>query len=125
MRRIDRGRVGNVLGIIWAVLTIMFVAAAAKCEEFRILAHPRVTHRGNQVHLRVTVEDGNTCYSIRWIWPDGTESFNESDCDSNDIPKFQSWNKYIALPTGEWDIHANVELSKKVVKKLSVTIHVN
>lgn len=68
------------------------------------------------------------CPGVRWTWPNGTESFEESDCapwdQKDDFPR--RWSRRACLPSSPVPMRVEVRLErgKDVIAKSAVEVQV-
>lgn len=117
--------------LLTALCCFAQAAYAAPKPKVTLTASPKVASAGIravEVTLYLVVTDGDEryrCPGVRWMWPDGTESFEEADCDPNEpVPARQSWIKRINVPAGDWIFTVRIEQASKTIIKVSTSVHI-
>ena len=146
MPRIDKGVVGHI--IAWAFygllafLVIILWSQEGHCVEkpktksqakIELTANPRLAlagQRGAVIRLRLVIQNGGEllyCPKIIWIWPSGTKSTEESDCDPYTPyrgSQRQSWGRQVSVGPGDHEFVVQIEKAGKVIRRESVKVEV-
>ena len=122
--------------VVWVAFNVFFfifaVTRFAHCEKVELTASPRVSMAPSAITLRLVITDATEelwCPKVSWVWPDGTKSEEESDCDSFEdadpqaIAR-QSWTRRIRVGAGEYEFVAELSKSGKVIRRLTVKVTV-
>lgn len=103
------------------VLALGFVSAWLDSRRGVVATvSPKVGLAPLQVNLKVfSDEPGLTCPSIRVEWAEGNTSFQESDCDPEDLPETFSFTRWspIRYGPGDHSIRVILEQGKRRVSR--------
>lgn len=127
-----------ILGALLGVL-ILGWATTGHCEEVTLTISPRLALTGPGNPARVTIRlimkditEKMYCPGLRWLAPDGTEAYQESDCDPyedadpRDLRR-SSWSRRYAIGVpGEFTFCVNIEKPEHhVLKRLCVVAQIH
>ena len=83
---------------------------------------------GQAIRLTLKVYNADEalwCPEIRWVWPDGTASTEESDCEPyKGQTEPQEWYKWVRFGSGTYDQVVELRKSNKVIHRASVRFKV-
>lgn len=131
MRRMGRRRSDNWIGIIyWTAIFTLAMLRLAKADEpkVRFTAQPVASLAPARITFRLSIENADDklyCPGIRWLLPNDTVAYEESDCDPDGDHKWQSWTKRLLFGPGEHTVTVELVKAKKVIQRYAVTVRVS
>lgn len=97
-------------------------------DESTLRSSPKLSaagYQGSVITFFLHLAPADSCMGRRWVWPDGTESYHESDCDPDQELEQDSESKRVVFYRGNWKVYVRLEQPKgKLKKELCTTFFV-
>ncbi len=97
------------------VTMVVFMALAKEPEPYKVVVTPKMGLSPLLVTVSVYVFQGDpawTCPGVTIVWPNKTESKNQSDCDPED-PVFDTFTRTMYFGPGSNEIEVHLEQGKQ------------